>query len=326
MVIPMSDLFQRRFISMFDSAVEGLWIMTPNEKISFYNHSFYKQFNLNLENATLSDWTKLIHPEDKNNFSNKVDEHLNEGDFDAKVVSQYRAIKKDGTYCWIEAYGVMKRDEHGEYMVGNHRDITSQKKLESSIRRMAYYDKVSGLPNHEQLKADIESRRSDVVLLHIHLERIKSYINQYGELVIQEIIDRTIQCLDIFKEFDSKFYRGATETFSVLLSSSITEEQLAELCQKFINMFTQRSEQNGTLYVDSISVGAYPCRDPQQSPEEVINWAAQTSEYAYRNEADNWVICNEGVQKKVERHFYIESRLKSAIESDEISVRLQPIV
>jgi PAS domain S-box-containing protein len=322
----MSDLIQRRFMSMFDTAVEGLWIMTPDGQISFFNHTFYKQFPFEPEGASLADWTALIHPADQSVFGDTVEQHLNDTGSEKKVLSQYRVRKKDGSYCWIEALGAMKRDEQGEYMVGNHRDITSQKKLESSIRRLAFSDKVSGLPNRDQLKIDLQARESSITLLHIHLKRIQSYINQFGELVIQEVIDRTIQCLDIFKPFNSRFYRSSTETFSVVLYSPIPEHQLAELCQNFIHMFSKHADQSGALYIDSVCIGAYPCQDIQQTPDEVINWAAQTSEYAYRNEACQWTICNDIVQKKVERYFYIERKLKSAIKNDEISVRFQPII
>ncbi|PJC87904.1 sensor domain-containing phosphodiesterase [Vibrio sp. HA2012] len=322
----MSDVVQRRFMSMFDTAVEGLWIMTPDGDISFFNHSFYKQFNFNPEGAHLNDWVALIHPDDQPEFTDRVDDHLRSAYSDKKLISQYRVLKKDGSYCWIEAFGSVKRDEQGEYMVGNHRDITSQKKLESSIRRLAFCDKASGLPNHDQLKIDLKNRRSEITLLHIHLKRIQSYINQYGELVMQEVIDRTIQCLDIFKPYISKFYRNSTETFSVVLYTPITEQQLAGLCQNFIYMFSRHADQNGALYIDSVCIGAYPCHDLKLSPNEVINWAAQTSEYAYRNESCQWAICNDAIKKKVERYFYIESKLKSAISNDEISVRLQPIV
>jgi PAS domain S-box-containing protein len=322
----MSDLIQRRFMSMFDTAVEGLWIMTPDRQVAFFNHTFYQQFPFNPEGASLSDWTDLIHPDDRHLFKDNVDKQLNFSEGDKKVLSQYRVLKKDGSYCWIEALGAMKRDDQGEYMVGNHRDITSQKKLESSIRRLAFSDKVSGLPNRDQLKIDLQTRKSDVTLLHIHLKRIQSYINQFGELVIQEVIDRTIQCLDIFQPFNSKFYRSSTETFTVVLYSPIPEQQLAELCQKFIHMFSKHADQNGALYIDGVCIGAYPCKDLLQDPDEVINWAAQTSEYAYRNEESQWTICNDEIQKKVKRYFYIERKLKSAIKNDEISVRFQPII
>ena len=59
-----------RFISMFDSAVEGLWIMNTDGEVSFYNHTFYKQFDLDLDKSHLDDWLALIHPLDKKVFSN----------------------------------------------------------------------------------------------------------------------------------------------------------------------------------------------------------------------------------------------------------------
>ena len=300
--------------------------MTPNGKVSFYNHYFYEQFDLNLDNAKLDDWVSLIHPDDKTQFSDNVDEHLTEEPSEDRVLSQYRVLKKDGSYCWIEAVGVMKRDESGEYMVGNHRDISSQKRLESSIRRLAYYDKTSGLPNHDQLKIDLEKRTSNVILINIHLDGIKSYINQYGEPIIDEVIGRIIKCLKVYENYESKYYRSSIDTFSVLITSTFAEEHLKELCQDFISHFSIASNQNGALYAGGVSIGAYPCHDLKQKSESVINWAAQTCEYAYRNEPCHWAICNVEVQKKVERYFFIESQIKSAIENDDISVRFQPIV
>ena len=300
--------------------------MTPNGDVSFYNHNFYEQFDLSLENSTLDDWLGLIHPDEKALFSDKVDEHLNEQVTEDRVVTQYRVLKKDGSYCWIEAVGVMKSDESGEYMVGNHRDISSQKSLESSVQRLAFYDKVSGLPNHDKLKIDLENRTSNIILIHIYLDGIKSYISQYGELIIEEIIDRIIKCLKIYERYKSKYYRSSIDTFSVLITSAFAEEHLVELCQDFITHFNKIPNRSGVLYADGVFIGVYPCHDIKQKAESVINWAAQTCEYAYRNEPAHWAICNHDVQNKVERYFFIENRVKSAIENDEISLRYQPIV
>lgn len=323
----MSDALQRRFISMFNSAVEGLWIMSPEGQVSFYNHTFYEQFNISLNNSTLEDWTSLIHPDDKKQFDERVDEHLNEDEREhERVYSQYRVLRKDGTYCWIEAVGVMQEDADGEFMVGNHRDISEQKKLESSIKRLAFYDKQTGLPNRDQLKADLKNRRSNVTLLKIHLEGISSFINQYGTESVQEIVNRIIDCSELFSSFQSKFYRTEVDTFSVLITSSIADEFMAELCQEFISQFTRASDQNGVLYAGGIYIGAYPCHDITMAPENIIAWAYQTCEYALRHEPAHWAVCNASVQKKVERYFYIERNLKTAIENDDISIRFQPIV
>lgn len=315
-----------RFISMYDSAAEGLWIMDLEGNVSFYNHTFYRQFALDLETTSLDDWLTLIHPLDRSAFTERVDDHIEEEHQNERVYSQYRVRKKDGGYCWIEATGVIKEDDSGRYMVGNHRDISEQKLMESYIRQLAYFDKSSGLPNSDKLKQDLADTSSNFILVHIHLDKIKSYINQYGEELITEMLERVISCMNVFQTQHSEFYRNSIDTFSVLIYSTISESKLAEMCQQFVSDFRAISREDGKLFAGEVYVGAYPCTNKYQAPEEVISWAAQTCEYAERHEPAHWAICNPFVQKKVERFFYIESRMKSAIENNEISIRLQPIV
>ncbi len=315
-----------RFISMFDSAVEGLWIMATDGNVSFYNHTFYQQFELNLDDTHLDDWLALIHPMDKKQFSSRVDHHVEDESSNERVKSQYRVRKKDGSYCWIEATGVMKQDDSGSYMVGNHRDISEQKLLESYIRQLAYFDKISGLPNNDKLKQDISEIPHNYILVHIHLDKIKSYINQYGEELIVEMLERVISCMNSFKRQRCEFYRNSLDTFSILIHSAIMEQDLAKMCQQFVTDFRNMSRADGKLFAGEVFVGAYPCIDKSKSAEEVISWAAQTCEYAQRHEPAHWAICNPQVQKKVERFFYIESQIKSVIENGDISIRLQPIV
>jgi PAS domain S-box-containing protein len=315
-----------RFISMFDSAVEGLWIMGTDGQVSFYNHTFYQQFDLDLEGSHLDDWLALIHPLDKKTFTARVDEHVKNEPTNERVNSQYRVRKKDGSYCWIEAMGVMKQDESGSYMVGNHRDISEQKLMESYIRQLAYFDKTSGLPNADRLKQDLTVNTRNCVLIHIHLDKIKSYINQYGEELIAEMLERVISCMNVFESHKCEFYRNSLDTFSVLIYSPVSEIQLAEMCQAFVYNFRNTSRTDGKLFAGDVFLGAYPCTDKNKPAEELISWAAQTCEYAARHEPAHWAICNPEVQKKVARFFYVESMIKSAIENGEISVRMQPIV
>jgi len=311
---------------MFDSAVEGLWIMDTDGKVSFYNHTFYQQFELDLEASHFSDWLALIHPLDKNIFLNRVNKNNDDDQPNERISSQYRVRKKGGSYCWIEATEVLKSDASGDYMVGNHRDISEKRMLESYIHQLAYFDKSSGLPNNDKLKQDISDTTCNCILVHIQLDKIKSYINQYGEELIAEMLDRIISCMNAFQSHKSDFYRNSPDTFSVLVRSLITEQDLALMCQKFVGDFRSMSRADGKLFAGEVYVGAYPCTKKIKSADEVISWAAQTCEYAQRHEPAHWAICNSRVKKKVERFFYIENQIKSAIESDEISIRVQPIV
>ena len=294
--------------------------------VVLYNQTFYQQFAISTQSSTLADWIDIIHPSDQESFSLLIESHRSGGVLNQQLVNHFRVIKKDGSFCWIEATGVLKKDGDSSYMVGNHRDITEQKNMESYAHKLAYFDKVSGLPNSEKLLVDMNAISCNATLVHIHLDKIKSYINRYGITVIEEIVTRMVQCLTIFDKYQSVCYRNSTDSFSVLITSAIVDNDLAESCQSFMSLFRSLSSQSNQLYAGDVYIGAYQYLAKKKTAEEVFSWASKTCEYAYRHEPCRWAICNSSNRHKVEHFFYIESQLKKAIENQDITARMQPIV
>ncbi len=321
----MDELIQRRFQTMFDSAVEGLWIMTPDHQVAFYNQSFYEQFNLHSTYTTLDQWIDLIHPDDKNPFSSNVETHEKAVGDETRVITRYRVKKKDGTYVWIEATGINKVDGSGEYMVGNHRDITDQKELEDSIRQLAFYDKYTQLPNREKLKLDLTRRKTSVTLITVHASSVKSYISQYSEFILTDFIDSFLQCFDVFKNYDSHCYRTSLDTFTLLINERLSDDELALLADQFIREFNHKTKHT-ISYFGNVYLGIYACIDDQATPENIINSSYQTCEYAFEQSTKNWVIYNDEIKPEIERYFYVENHIKQAIKDNDISIYLQPIV
>ncbi|WCE28713.1 EAL domain-containing protein [Vibrio sp. SCSIO 43137] len=314
-----------RLISLFDNANEGLWIADTAGSIVFYNQSFYQQFGLAINDAQLSDWVERVHPSDKEDFKHLLDHYAKGGDLNKRIVNQYRVLREDGSFCWIEATGVVKKDGDHYYMVGNHIDITEQKKMEAYVHNLAYYDKASGLPNHAKLIEDLDALQCNSTLIHIHLDKIKSYINRYGDAVIEEIVEQMVTCLSVFEQFKCECYRNSTDSFSVLITGRISDEDLAQSLQSFVALFHSLSNQSRQLYAGEVYVGAFQHLAGSKSATDVFSWASKTCEYAYRHEPARWAICNATNKVKVEHFFYIESELRRAIESKDISIRLQPI-
>ncbi len=321
----MDKLIQRRIESMFVSAVEGLWIMTPDLKVAFYNQSFYKQFDLQDSNTTLDHWIDLIHPDDKNPFATNVNSHVKAVGDETRVITQYRVKKKDGSYIWIEATGINKIDGDGEYMVGNHRDITEQKELENSIRQLAYYDKYTNLPNREKLKSDLSCRTTDVTLITVHASSVKSYISQYSEFILTDFVDKFLSCFNVFKSHNSRCYRTSLDTFTLLINESLPDSELAVLSTQFIEAFNLNTK-NTISYFGDVYLGTYASTNRNETPEHIINSSYQTCEYALEQSSKNWVICNDEVKPEIERYFYVENNIKQAIEDNDISIYLQPII
>ncbi|MGY2574671.1 sensor domain-containing phosphodiesterase [Vibrio sp. C8] len=320
----MDELIQKRFNNMFNSAVEGLWMMMPDGQVSFYNQRFYEQFNIDCQ-TTLDNWIQLIHPDDRKPFSNNVTTHVKAVGDDNCVITQYRVKKKDGDYIWIEGTGINQVDDFGEYMVGNHKDVTEQKNLEESIWQLAYFDKLTGLPNKDKLMLDLSKRTSSITMVTIHVSGIKSYVSQYSEFILTDFISSLLECFHIFSRYESQCYRSSLDTFSVLIAEDLSDKALGILANEFIHQFKTIARSNVSYFGDAY-LGIYVCRECELSSEEIINSTYQTCEYAIEKSKQNWVIYNDQIKPEVDKYFYVENHIKQAIENDEITIHLQPIV
>ncbi len=88
----------------------------------------------------LSEWKKLIHPDDLQSVMDHVDnmQNMNIEYYE----SEYRLLCKDGTYKWILDRGkVMEVDSLGfaKRSIGTHKDITEQKRTEKELKDSKEY-------------------------------------------------------------------------------------------------------------------------------------------------------------------------------------------
>ncbi|MGB6166749.1 MAG: PAS domain S-box protein, partial [Geitlerinemataceae cyanobacterium] len=89
--------------------------------------------NDQIEN-TYDGWAGLVHPEDLDRTLAAVRSHLNGKT--PQYTAEYRMRCKDGSYKWILARGIARRDKMGNpvQMVGSFQDISDRKTAETALR------------------------------------------------------------------------------------------------------------------------------------------------------------------------------------------------
>jgi PAS domain S-box-containing protein len=104
----------------------------------------------------LSAWLRLLHPEDCEPCLARMDSHLS-GSSPTYEFEQ-RLRHKDGSYRWILARGVARRDPDGRpvRMAGSHVDLTERKRAEEQLRE-AYAELKE---NQNDLKRTLEELRT----------------------------------------------------------------------------------------------------------------------------------------------------------------------
>ena len=91
-------------------------------------------------------WVRRLHPEDREAVLRKFHDACTLG---GRFTSEYRLLDREGRVVWWRDDGraLPGPDGAARFVRGFILDITEQKHAEESLRRLRYYDQVTGLPN-----------------------------------------------------------------------------------------------------------------------------------------------------------------------------------
>jgi diguanylate cyclase (GGDEF)-like protein len=85
-------------------------------------------------------------------------------DPDYKYDVEFRLMRPDGEVRWLHSVAEVRYDAIGQAvkMLGLVQDITERRRAEENVRRLAYYDTVTGLPNMNLFESEVEDRLAQV--------------------------------------------------------------------------------------------------------------------------------------------------------------------
>lgn len=91
---------------------------------------------------------EIVHPEDHETQMSKIN-----GNTDFSKMFQLRYKHKDGYYVWLEDYVIPTFNENGELIAAESitRNIQERKYLEQMLKKIGYYDNLTGLFNKNYL-------------------------------------------------------------------------------------------------------------------------------------------------------------------------------
>ncbi len=89
---------------------------------------------------SISDWHRLMHPEDLKLVLTAIDAYLTGAMPEYEI--EHRMQHKDGSFRWFLSRGVVFRDERGEpeRMLGTRTDITERRQVEEALRQKADWE------------------------------------------------------------------------------------------------------------------------------------------------------------------------------------------
>ena len=286
-----------------------------------------------------------VHPDDFDRVRLACERAIANGD---AFAIEHRIFQSGGTLRHVrQQVEVIKHDESGRalHLAGAVHDITRRKDAEEQIRRLAYYDTLTGLPNRllftEQLEKSIasaERQGEQVAIMFVDLDHFKRVNDTLGhgagdELlkVVSTRLANSIRALDSVSRGAgdhgaNSIARLGGDEFIVMLNDLHRVNDAAGVARRLVATLNEPVTVQGTeLYVSgSVGVAMYP-NDGTDIDTLLMN--ADTAMYRAKEAGrGGFQFYDRSMNARALDRLVMESMLRRALERSEFVLHYQPRV
>ncbi len=285
-----------------------------------------------------------IHPEDLKRVRGAFELAIANGD---NFAIEHRICQLGGVLRQVrQQVEVIRRADSGQalHLVGAVHDITQRMQAEDQIRRLAYYDTLTGLPNRllitDQVKkaiAHAERHSQQVAIMFVDLDHFKRVNDTLGHSAGDELLrivsarlSNSIRPLDAVSrraddgERENSIARLGGDEFIVMLSEVKRVADAAGVARRLVAALNEPVTIMGTeLYVSgSVGVSMYP-HDGLDVDTLLMN--ADTAMYRAKNAGRGCVqFYDSSMNARAMHRLVMESMLRRALERREFVLHYQP--
>jgi diguanylate cyclase (GGDEF)-like protein/PAS domain S-box-containing protein len=242
-------------------------------------------------------------------------------------------VRSDGSTFPVQLMSDIVTNREGKVIgvITTCEDITERKTNEETIRQIAYYDTLTGLPNrtlfNDLLKQELaKSRRSkkSFAVLFLDLDRFKNINDTLGHTVGDQLLQTVAKRIThVVRESDSVSRLGGDE-FIILVPDIEQAEDAAVVAQKITEklsgVFVLNKQE---IYITaSIGVSLYPLHG--DDTDTLIKNADMAMYYAKEQGKNRYQFYAPSIHENTLRKLSIESSLRKALQQNELLLHYQP--
>lgn len=249
---------------------------------------------------------------------------------------EFHNRKKNGELYWASASisPITDGKEQITHFIAFQEDITERKQAEETIKQMAYYDTLTGLPNRHLFNelmhlalAQAHRHNRLLAVLFLDLDRFKDINDTLGHTVgdqlLQAAAHRLKECCR--RDRDTVARRGGDE-FIILLPDIDDVQEAVRVAQKIIEAFTQVFVlPDSELFISTcIGISIFP---NDGNDTETLTKNADMAMYRAKEQGrSRYHLYTSSMDEQAFRRLTMENSLRKALQREEFSLYYQPKV
>ncbi|MEI6450810.1 MAG: EAL domain-containing protein [Actinomycetes bacterium] len=211
-------------------------------------------------------------------------------------------------------------------------DLTERQEFLGTIRKLAYEDGVTGLPNaalfRDRLRQAVTLARGErrgLAVAIVDLDRFKQVNDTLGRSGGDRLLRGVGRRLRKALDDGATVARVAADEFAVLLPA-VGEPDAAAVAESVLGALRRRCRIAGhDLYVNaSVGLALYP--SDAADAEALMRFATEAMQAQKRHGGSGWRLYDESMSRRAVERLRLESRLHLALERHEFVVYYQPLV
>jgi diguanylate cyclase (GGDEF)-like protein len=231
------------------------------------------------------------------------------------------------------------------YMLKGSETFNSLKQSEEKMRRLAYFDSLTGLPNRQSLDESLEKaircavkEQQNLCIMYIDLDNFKrindTLGHEFGDKLLKKISEKIIQCLKgktcipeaLQSVAEIEVSRLGGDEFMILLNNTTNDGDVKVVAQSLVDCISElvSIDDHEVALTPSIGIAIYP-RDGANLTE-LKKHADVAMYYAKTMGRNGYRFYAESLNKNAMKFLQIEGCLRNALNNDEFSLHYQPQV
>ncbi|CAM2070772.1 EAL domain-containing protein [Sulfidibacter corallicola] len=303
---------------------DGLWDLDLETRTVYLNSTCRELLGLDMktEYTTKKDWLERVHPDDRDAFKSRLALHL-EG-VTPLLEDQHRIRHHSGRYIWVLCRGSANRPGLGRAtrVAGMITDLTNRSLHDTRTGlpfRGFFMDRLSQAMTCSQLNGDV-----CYSMLYVDIDRFKVISEGFGHNMVDEVLvafaERLERCL---REGDTLAFLGG-DTFVVLLQDGSEARQAQHVANQIHMQLIAPFHIEDHEVFTKASIGISTVAPMVRNPEEVLRRAQTAMKHARRLGSGHTGVYGEGMDSKTRHLLEMESKLRSALDRQELTIYFQP--